>query len=175
MSVLALNDAKSHLNISGDTHNAELQDFIDAAEAVIAAKVGPLEPTTVTARVSGGTSGLALPITPVISLTSLTIVGGSASDVSLLYANPITGVVGYNSGSLSFTGSWDVVYQAGRTTCPQDLLLAVKELVRHLWATQRATARPGPAQDPNVPGAAHMLPYRVAELIAPHMQIAGFA
>jgi hypothetical protein len=59
------------------------------------------------------------------------------------------------------------------------LLMAVKELVRHMWQTQRGpTRRPGsqPSESAanTVPGAAYLLPFRVSELIAPHLQ-PGFA
>jgi hypothetical protein len=72
-----------------------------------------------------------------------------------------------------------VVYLAGRSTVPDDLLFAVKELVRHLWTTQRGGAtRPGSQQSDamsnTLPGAAYVFPFRVEQLLAPHEQ-PGFA
>jgi hypothetical protein len=178
MSVLALADARAYLNIAGSDRDAELTSTIAAAEAVIAKWCGPLASTATTARVSAAGGALILPTSPAVSLTSVTPVGGTALTLSDLYLDTAAAVVTYNSGSFA-SGTYDVVYQAGRSTCPDDLLMAVQELVRHLWSTRRGpTRRPG--SDPSestsntVPGAAYLLPFRVSELIAPHLQ-PGFA
>ena len=178
MSVLTLALAKTHLNITTSAQDTELQTFIDAAEAVVALRCGPLASTATTVRVDGCGGVLVLPVTPAVSLTSVTPVGGSAVTLSDLYLDTAAGVVSYNSGSFA-SGLYDVVYQAGRTTVPADLLMGVKELVRHLWETQRGpTRRPGSSSFDStantVPGAAYLLPNRVSELIAPHVQ-PGFA
>jgi hypothetical protein len=114
-----------------------------------------------------------------VSLTSVTPYNGTALTLSDLYLDTASAVVTYNSGAGFSANYYDVVYQAGRTTCPDDLLMAVLELVRHLWLTRRGpTRRPG--SDPSegtsntVPGAAYLLPFRVSELVAPHLQ-PGFA
>ena len=152
-----------------------MQGIIDAAEAAIAAKCGPLAATPVTeqATASGGTMLLAS--LPVVALVSVTPVSGSiALDLNGLTVDTSAGVV---SGVPS--GTYTVAYTAGRAPCPPDLLLAVKEQVRHLWDTQRGpTGRPGSttsaATANTIPGAAYMMPFRVSELIAPHIQ-PGFA
>jgi hypothetical protein len=111
-------------------------------------------------------------VTPAVSLTSVTPYSGTALTLSDLYLDTRTGLVTFNNMSPFVAAYYDVVYDAGRSTCPADLLFAVKELVRHLWATQRAGARGGASAEGNAaPGAAHLLPYRVAELIVPHAQI----
>lgn len=173
MSVLSLGDARKHLNITGFDHDDELQDVIDAAEAVLAHHVGPLEPTTVTEVVAGGTTILPLNTLPVISVTSVTSAAGAAS--TGLSTDLSDGLVTYTSGAtFGSPGKYTVVYQAGRTTCPADLLLAVKELTRHLWESQRGAARPQgfDADEAPDPTAAYLLPYRVQELIAPHTNVA---
>jgi hypothetical protein len=86
-----------------------------------------------------------------------------------LYLDTAAGVVTYNDGSAFTATYYTVVYAAGRSTCPEDLLLAVKEQVRHLWQTQRGGAVRNQAE-PAPPGAAYLLPYRVEQLIAPHVQ-----
>ena len=179
MSVLTLTLAKAHLNISNATQDVEIQTFIDAAEAVLTKHCGPLTSTATTVRVRGGGPGLLLPITPAVSLTSVTPVDGTVLTLTDLYLDTRAGVVTYNSGFMFSSRFYDVVYNAGRTTCPEDLLMAVKELVRHMWQTQRGpTRRPGsqPSEGTanTVPGAAYLLPFRVSELIAPHLQ-PGFA
>jgi hypothetical protein len=40
MSVLSLDDAKTHLNVTTSANDAELTSIIDAAEAAITARVG---------------------------------------------------------------------------------------------------------------------------------------
>jgi hypothetical protein len=171
VSVLAVEDMKDYLNITEPDSDAELQEFIDAAEAAIAHRVGPLEPTAVTSRVGGGTAGLVLPRTPVASLTSITPIGEVALTIGDFDADPLTGIVGYTDGGLRFgSRSYTVVYEAGWDPLPADLLLAVKELVRHLWATQRGsgTRRPG-AGAAEVPLAPREWPNRVLQLIAPYV------
>lgn len=177
MSALTVEQAKTHLNIPAatTTYDTELQAFIDAAEAAIGSKCGPLAATatTETATAVGGSMPLASP--PAISLTSVTPVdGGTALTVSDLRLSGSAGVV-YDVPD----GTYTVVYSAGRESVPADLLMAVKELVRHLWDTQRGpTRRPGSNTSETtantIPGAAYLMPFRVAELIAPHMQ-GGFA
>jgi hypothetical protein len=179
VSVLQLAVARSHLNISATTQDTKLQGMIDAAEAVIARRCGPLASTATTARVEGGSSTLILPVIPAISLTSVTPVGGSAVTLGDLYLDTTAGLVTYAGGGSFSAGVYDVVYAAGRATCPADLLMGVEELVRHMWATQRGpTRRPGsePSEGASntLPGAAYLLPFRVSELIAPHIQ-PGFA
>lgn len=179
-SVLSLALAKTHLNITVSTWDTELQTVIDSAEAVLAKLVGPLQATSRTSRVyPGGGSTLVLPTCPVISLTSVTPYSGGALTLSDLNLNADAGTVTYNTGTGTFPARWyDVVYSAGRTTCPDDLLLAVKELVRHMWGTQRGPAGRGSAASTEaantIPGAAYLLPFRVDQLIAPHMS-PGFA
>lgn len=173
MSSLLLADAKLHLNITSDTHDLELQEFIDTAEAAIAKQCGPLASTATTRRVRGGPS-LVLPVTPVIDLTSVTdVVSGVAETVADLLVTD-AGIVERLHGG-GFTGRYyDVVYNAGRAEVPDDLLMGVKELVRHLWETQRGTGRTGSprseAASNTIPGAAYLFPFRVEQLIESYVQ-----
>lgn len=180
MSILILAQAKTHLNITVSTYDGEIQDTIDEAEAAIAKRVGPLVSTATTVRVRGMGDALVLPTTPALSLTSVTPVDGTALTLADLYLDDAAGVVTYNSGgSFGAARAYDVVYNAGRASCPDDLLRAIKELVRHLWETQRGpTARPGSpvseAMSNTIPGSAYVFPFRVEQLLAPHEQ-PGFA
>jgi hypothetical protein len=180
MSVLTLALAKSHLNIPATTvtQDTELQTVIDAAEAGLAKRVGPLTATSTSQRVQGGGDQLILDTLPIVSLTSVTPAGGSALTVGELMAAP-GGVVEYTAGGTFGERWYDVVYSAGRSTCPDDLLFAVKELVRHLWETQRGgTRRPGSggsdATANTLIGAAYLYTFKISEQIAPHIQ-PGFA
>lgn len=181
MSVLTLAEAKAHLNITDSGSDAELQTFIDAAEAALAARVGPLGPVTTTARVAGGGRTLLLPVAPAVSITSVTPVGGTALTVGDLYLDQAGGAISYASNA-SFSSYWyDVVYVAGRAVnaCPDDLLMADKELLRHMWTTQRPSGRfSSPLSDTaanTIPGAAYLFPFRVEALLAPYLPGIGFA
>lgn len=176
MAAVTLVEVKAHLNISTTTQDDELAEFIARAEAAIAAKCGPLEPTAKTSRVRGGSSILALPSWPVLSLTSITPLGEPALTVAD-YVVTTGGIVEPAVGG-SFPSRWyDVAYQAGRDTLPEDLRLGILELVRHLWQTQRGgSVRPGsrPSEGTanTIPGAAYLFPFRVEQLIAPYFRVA---
>jgi hypothetical protein len=184
VSVLSLPAAKLHLNITTDTNDVEIQSTIDAAEAAIGRKVGPLETTTITSRVSGCAGALVLPTLPVVSVTTVT--GSDASTITAgdLVADP-SGVVAYAARG-SFTAvAYTVVYEAGWGTVaedvwtgPADLLQAIKEMTRHLWVTQRGgSTRPGStppdALSNTLPGSAFALPIRVQQLVEPYIPLGG--
>lgn len=184
MSVLTLDQAKTHLQLSLDDHDPddELTAFIAATEASLVTAVGPIEPTEVTRRISGGTYTLVLPVSPAIELTTVTPYSGTALTVGDLYLDPTTGLVTNNNMSPFVAAYYTVVYSAGRATCPPDLLMAVKELLRHLWKTQRGqVARPGlmgDDLDPQINNRAAgvlygeaLWPQRVRQLVEPHRQV----
>lgn len=146
MSVLSLTDAKVFLNIDDTTSDAELMAFIDAAEAAVAKRVGPLSTSTLTKRVPGYAWELHLPIYPAVSLTSVTPVNGTALTIGDFHLEPDVGAVSYNSGSFFSSLAYDVVYVAGRSPVPTDLLELVKKRLKIDWNSQRGSAaRPGPA------------------------------
>lgn len=178
MSALTLVDAKAHLNITGTQFDTKLQATIDAAEAAIAAKVGPLEPLSVTERVRGGGTALVLREMPLIALTSVTSADSEVIDAGDMYPNTASGLVEMNDGSTFGSRYYTVVYNAGRADLPADLLEAVKELVRHLWQSAQRGGRPNSAPSDatanSIPGAAYLFPFRVEQLLAPHL-LPGFA
>jgi hypothetical protein len=181
VSVLTLTAAKDHLNIPTSESDAEIQSFVDSAEAAVTVRVGPLEPVSTTARVAGGGQILLLPVTPAVALTSVTPADGTALSVADLYLDQGAGTVAYTNGSPFFAYWYDVVYDAGRAQCPPDLLLAVKELLRDLWTTQRgkggqlSTAASQLPPAGTFPGASLQFRPRVEALLAPHISPAGFA
>jgi hypothetical protein len=190
LSVIDLDDARRLLNITETVDDEEIRTFIERATSAIATWCGPLVPTAVTSRVrsySGGyparaaydgaqgyASSLVLPITPVISLTSITPLGGDPIDLTGVFVSP-AGVVDASIAQLYTGRFYDVAYVAGRTTLPPDLYGAVEEMLRHLWATQRGGGvRPNsPAQiaSQNIAGSAYSYPIRVEQLMQPYVQI----
>lgn len=169
MSALTLADAKAHLNITVSTYDVELQAMIDAAEAILANVVGPLTTgASRTDRVPGRDMRLVLPIAPVVSVASVTTPSGVVVDLSTVTQNLPAGVLYHTDNSGFGCDVYDVTYTPGRATCPADLLLGVKEMVRHLWTTQRGAAtRIGPGGG-DAPGISYLVPYRVQELIEPY-------
>lgn len=181
MSALSLAEAKTHLNMTGDAQDEELESTIAAAEAAIVALIGPLEPVSATDYISThGLDSFGLRLLPVLSLTSITPAGGTAMNLTDVRVEHDSGLVSFIGGRGSWTASeYTVVYQAGRDPVPADLLMAVRELVRHFWSTQRGpTRRPGASPSDalanTIPGAAYALPIRVSQLLAPY-QTFGFA
>lgn len=176
MSVVDIEVAKAELNITEAAQVTKLQRALDGAEDAIARKCGPLEPTTVTERVSGGGSGLVLRCTPVIELTSVTTASGATYSLDTLEVDKSAGVIEFLNGQRFPTGRYTVVFEAGRETLPDDLRDGIIELLRHRWDVQRGpTGRPGsnPSETyaNTIPGAAHAFPFRVTELISPHVQV----
>lgn len=175
MAVVTLGEAKAHLNITATTSDTELETFIDRAEAAVVARCGPLAPVAVTSRVRGESNILALPTTPVISLTSITPLNASALTVTD-YLVSEGGNVEHVIGAWFLARWYTVTYQAGRTTLAEDLRLGILELIRHMWDTQRGgLSRPGSpmstAMSNTMPGAAYLFPFRVEQLLAPHAQV----
>lgn len=185
MPVIGLPEAKDHLHIQGTDHDAELEGFIAAAERAIARKVGPLVPTVVTDVVYGSEQrngyytgvGLLLSTGPVVSITSVTPFGGAALTLGAQAVDD-AGVLSWpNGGALAVGTRYTVAYVAGYTDVPEDLRMAVKEFLRHLWKSQRGgTQRPGSGAraaamssqpDRTLPG--FLYPHFVTELIEPYM------
>jgi len=172
MSVLDLASVKAHLNITVATYDAELQTFIDGCEAAVAEKTGPLTSTATTERVSGGGCGLVLRTSPVVSLTSVTPVNGSAYSLTLLTVDKSAGVIEWLSGARFQTGWYDVVFQAGRSTVPEDLKLGIKDLIRDNWTHSQRGARPARAADESLPPWASItFSTAVMQKLNPHIQV----
>jgi hypothetical protein len=139
--VLTLAEVKEHLNITTSANDTELQNFANRAEAAVAGRCGPLASTAVTTKVRGFSPVLRPHITPILSLTSITPVGGAALTLSL-FVTPEVGlrgpqVIEWLAPGGVFNAAWyDLVYNAGRSTLPDDLRLAALEGVRYYWQTQ---------------------------------------
>jgi len=173
MSVLDLASVKAHLNITVATYDAELQTFIDGCEAAVAEKTGPLTSVATTERVSGAARGLVLRTTPVVSLTSVTPVNGSAYSLTLLTVDKSAGVIEWLSGARFQTGWYDVVFQAGRATVPEDLKLGIKDLIRDNWVHSQRGARPARPTADEVPSpwASVTFSTAVMQKLSPHIQV----
>lgn len=174
MSAVTLADVKTHMNMDSAVNDTELQRFIDVAETAIGTRTGPLTPVSVVEKHNGGGQVLVLRRPRAVSLTSITYADGSTSTLSDYDLDPDTAIIYWNANTLGrFPGCGRnvvVTYQAGFASLPADLVHAVKELVRHLWETQRPNRLlRGASVDDLVPGAFSSWPIRVQELVAPYV------
>lgn len=171
MSVLSDSDAYQWLfgsapGVSDDDVLAEVATVVAAAERAIAGRCGDLEPTTITDVVTGNGGPLVLR-PPVVSVTSITLDGA-------VQTVPTMSAAGLSAGVIpgSWTGDYTVVYVSGRTTCPPDLLMGVKELVRHLWDTTRRSAADRRGREATAaPASTFVFPHRVEQWIAPYVWV----
>lgn len=172
MSVLTAAGAREHLGIPAVSAvtDAALQGFIDAAESVIADRVGPLAPTAVAEVATASGGYLSLNRGPFISLTT----AAHLYDATVTITNADVVCEPGNVLTLPLkplmSGPWRVTYQAGWSPLPPRILKAIAELVRHMWETQRA----GRNASADLGALAHSLTYRVEELIDDASD-AGFA
>lgn len=175
---VSLNELKQHLNmsLSKTTHDEELRRFLAAAETAISHVTGPLTPTPTVEKHHGGAATIILRHPRAVALTSLAYSDGTTTSLDDFDLDTETGIVHWGCGTAgsfpSGVRNVTVSYTAGFSEIPTDLKHAVKELVRHLWETQRgAVTRPGftDSEDSAVlAGAFSSLPERVQQLIQPY-------
>lgn len=186
-SILSLAEAKAHLGETSSTIDEELRDFMEAATAAIEAKIGPCVPKTVTKRVRDHACNvLLLPLYPAVSITSVTSVlyPTTTWTASQLDLDGEAGIVRLLSNTPFYNGPWNVTYTVGRpTTLSPKVRHAAKEMLRHLWITQRGQNVDSPLPDfvgdeqfgAATPfGTQFSVPNRVLELLAAD-QISGIA
>jgi hypothetical protein len=166
--IVTLGEARSFLNIVSTDHDLELEAVITAASQMWVNRYGPVASTAYTETHHGVTGSLALNRYPVLTVTSVTGLGGALTGYAV---DNGSGVV---RGLLSCSDDVTVVYTAGRAAVPADLHHAVLLLVKHLWETQRgATRRSGTGGADNA-GTAFSWPWRVEQIGEAYRQ-AGFA
>ena len=177
MSAPTLADVKTQLNITSNADDAELQSFLDAAQAMVEARVGTFAPTEVTETVRSRGALVLLTRLPVQSVTSLVATAPSTTTYATAdLAWTGAGVVRLANGG-SLAGEWVATYDAGLAEVPANVRLATLIIVQHLWKTQRGGARrPGMDEDAlTVVGAGYALPNRAAELLSTSEHVVGFA
>jgi uncharacterized phiE125 gp8 family phage protein len=174
-----LPDLKTHLNMTGTSNDAELQDILDAAIELVENIVGPLEPGTVTEvhRATSAVSTLVLRRVPVSALTAVSARYGSTVLTPLTLADyeldAATGIVRLVNGGY-FAGDYVVQYTAGFGTVPASVRLATLIIAAHLWETQRGAAGSPLAQqqaeyDQAAPlGLGFAIPARAQSLLEPY-------
>lgn len=176
-SIISLGEAKTHLsggNPAWTADDDELRNFLNAVTEVVESKAGPCVRRTVVQRISGSAGcQLVLNQVPVISVTSVQSVwtGGPSWTSTSLIVDTDAGIITTQLGAIPFFyGPWDVTYTSGRAVVPERFQHAAKELLRHLWDTQRGQLQAGVLlegeQFTTSTGQTFSIPYRVLELLA---------
>lgn len=137
--LLALQELKSHLNLTRPMDDAELRIHLEAAVEIIDGYCGPTAERPVTVVVTG--SPIVLSVLPVLTLTSITGAAGGSISLTGVTVGADGTIFGYAPGRGART---TVVYQAGRATAPASLKMAAMLIAAHSWRTQKGpTPRSG--------------------------------
>lgn len=176
--IITLDEAKPHLNIppTEPVDDAEITAAISAVTFIVESKVGAVISRSVTESVVFCGKAQALTVGPVLSLTSVTNVA-SGQVVTGFTVTP-GAVLRMTDDSPLPAGRHTVVYTAGRTTVPENIKWAAKEILRHLWKTQRGGGLPLQGSEDEgfaATGAGFLIPYRAQAALEPHEQSWGFA
>lgn len=162
-----LAEAKTHLNITTSTNDAELTAFITVASDLVEEQADRVwRDTTYTEKHTGGTSDVVLFHSPVKSITSV-VDDGSTIAPSAYTLISETGLIHLNDNVFQ-GGRYEVVvtYVAGATTVPSLARQATLETLRHLWQTQRGTVARNPMNGDDIDTrSTFSLPMRAIELI----------
>ena len=175
----SLAEARDSLNWKGtDTANdADLEKYIEAATPLIEEHSGPLIVRSRVFKFDGGRSAVALPV----KFTTVTSVVEDGVTVTDIVADPTSGVIyaGTTTSLRDFNGGVQnivVTVSVGSATIPANVVLATRELVRHLWQLGRQGNRPSLNNDPIEVIPQHFaMPKRVLELLSPNRNLGGFA
>lgn len=182
MPVATLADVRTHLNIVSTASDTELTSFltfaVDAAERWTGRILG--DAASATEVYDGGSAAVLLDRVPVTTVSSVSENGSTLASTAWT-VNYSTGVLTRLGGSYTASAftpgvrNVSVTYSAGYATSPPAAKLAVLELVRHLWQTQRGSM-PGRQQsgDDYNPALGYSMPQRVIELLEP-LRVSGVA
>lgn len=185
--IISIEDARAALNLatSDRTPDEEIRLYVQAATEIVEDLVGPVLTASVTEKHTGGGYALGL-FRKATAITSVTEDGTAltSGDYSL---DPNSGLLwrgtypGAGTWSADTTAGITVVYTVGAAVVPPSVILAGRELVRHLYAVgQQPWRQPygGGIEDAMLTTpSGYAVPNRVVQLLKPHMsgRVPGFA
>lgn len=175
--LIPLADAKARLSINTDTSDDLLRTYIDAVGAAVESYTGrTFRRQTFTEVYDGGYPAISLLHLPVISVSSVSE-SGTALGVTDYTINGLRGVL-WRGASSYYPGRFapgiqniSVTYVAGYVDIPDDVMHAAKQMLSHLWETQRGSMglNRGPTSDDYIGVAGYSFPRRVVELLNPYV------
>lgn len=144
--MLTLPEVKPYLGIKSQISDSDIEGFLDAAEAATERRIGPLVARAQTSTVRGsGSCSLALPVTPLISVTSITGQSGTTVTPDRVSAGRAAVVYALTSFSESY---YTVVYQVGHAASAPALAANIRQLValelKYQWEVMRGQVQRGP-------------------------------
>lgn len=199
--LISLDDARATLRLrSTDTaDNAKLQNIIESASRVILNITGPMNAETFTEWFDGGVPTVFPSQSPLVAVTAAAEFYGLSKFVlteqplgqqTTAFAFTVDYLTGeimrrtYGGAQAMFAiGSKNVMieYQAGRILVPENVQLACRELVRHLYTHTQVPGRPkfgsNTGMDDGLPDVpiGFAVPNFVVQLLAPDRRAPGIA
>ena len=172
--IISLADAKDQLRITTTDFDERLRGFIESATRVVERHIGSavVRRTVIEDhRFTSYSRSLVLKKSPVISVTSVASVDGSAAwSTSDLYLSKDSGIISVKSGGL-FCGHIEVIYVPGMLVIPSNYVDSATMIVEHLWQTRRGVKgapRAGGQEDTvTIPGMGFAVPRAALELLGP--------
>ena len=175
--IFSLAEGKAHLNLDplSFVNDDELSFFINVVTRIVEHVIGPVVPRTITEQHDNGYC-IMLRHGPVISLTSIGpwLTAGENINPADCRVNPVTWKIERKSGIPFQQGPYAVTFLAGRTIIEPNVMHGAKEILRHIWETQRGPSMVGPGpglteddQSFAIQGRAWTVPRSVLESLAP--------
>jgi hypothetical protein len=176
--IVSIDDMKVYLNkdVTLHTDDDELYEMLRVSTEIINDRAGTTARTTIVDERKPNGMSLWLSNPPVIQVLSIVpyLYYGAIVPVNFTTLEKDSGRVERLDAFGFFDGPYKVTYIAGREIMPASLTHASKEIVRHLWETQRGGLAqnivPYDPQDEEmfvVSGREYTVPRRVLELIQP--------
>jgi len=142
-SVVGLAEARSFLGLNDTSQDETLRVFMMGATELAESVVGTCVIRTVSDHIPGYVRpAIRLPQAPLPDANAVTSIAsvwtnGPAWDATLLNVYPDSGVVEPKDMRGFWFGPWVASYKCGRKVIPVGVVMAVKEIIFDLWATQR--------------------------------------
>jgi hypothetical protein len=193
---MSLADARASLKLpAADTTKDEmLRDYIDAVACVIEDMWGAVVPRVWSEQHEPGVSTISLNHQPVIAVTAVAEYRGATPFTITQVATPdVAGAQSYTFDPATCTlerrtsggypmpwyGEVWITYTAGCTVIPGNVIMAGREMLRHLWQNGQQAGRPQlggmPGDDAVYSPAGYAVPRRVAEMLGDPRKAPGFA
>lgn len=177
--ILTLAEARAAIRLpANDTSkDVDITDtYIPATTAVVEDLIGPVMQATHTYLADGGTPAVVLPVTNVVSITSVVDAGTTLTTADYT-ANLAAGIVYRGAPTaptyyLNGRGTVSITYVAGAYTdpalVPANIKLAARIILAHLWQADQQGYRPdfgGPDNSIAMSPAGYAVPRRAVELL----------